>query len=187
MRDWWKQVHNYAILDPELTLMVVTSETSNGAIVAMGRWRYYPELPHQPIAVDGPAANLARSDGDLSAGSWTLLKTCPDTDSELYDPMAVFMAETHTSLMGNRPHYLIELVGTVHEAQGMGAGRLLLQEINRMADQLGVEIFVETNNIVVKFYEKIGYEIQERLMMPGGLGYEEFILTRSPRSKDQKY
>ena len=105
MRDWWKDVHNYAINDPELTLMVVTSKTRNGAIVAMGRWRYYPKLPHQAIAVDGQAADLARSDGDLSAGSWTLLKTCTDTDIELYDAMAVFLAETHTNLMRSRPHY----------------------------------------------------------------------------------
>ena len=181
MRSWWAQLHRYAVLDPEVTLMIVTSKSRNGAIVAMARRRYFPTLPHHPIALEGPDADFARPDGDLSAGTWTLCKMCPDINVEMFEAMMAFMAQAHTQLMTGKRHFLIELVGVAHEAQGQGAGRLLLEDINRRADDLGVEVFVETNNLVVDFYEKMEYKILDRLMMPGGLQYEEFNLLRLPR------
>ena len=180
MRSWWAQLHRYAILDPEVTLMIVTSKSRNGAIVAMARRRYFPTLPHQATALEGPDADFVRPDGDLSAGSWTLCKMCPDIDAEMFEAMMGFMAQAHTRLMTGKRHFLIELVGVVHEAQGQGAGRLLLEEVNQRADDLGLEVFVETNNLVVDFYEKMGYKILDRLMMPGEIEYEEFNLIRLP-------
>ena len=179
MRHWWKQVHKYAILDPEVTLMVVLR---NNAIIAMARWRYYPRLPHEPLAVNAidADADLTNPEGDLSAGTWTLLKSSPDTNTEMYKAMMVFMQEVHIKYMSGKPHYLIELLATAHEAQGTGAGRLLLEELAKRADKQSVETIVETNNLVVEFYEKLGYEIRERKMMPGDLDYEEFALIRAP-------
>lgn len=181
MRSWWKQVFAHAIADPEVTLMVVTSTSREDAIVALGRWRFFPEYPHDPVKVDGPEAEILKPDGDLSAGSWTLLKTCEETDQfiESYDAMISFLALGLQTYMKDRPKgfYHIELVGTVHEAKGLGAGRLIIDEVKKMAKEKGVDVFVETNNIVLKFYEKLGFELEDKLMMPDKFDYEENVLV----------
>lgn len=153
--------------------------------IAMARWRYYPDLPQQAAKVNVPPglAEMVKPDGDLSAGTWTMLNSCADTNTEMYEAMMDYMHEIYYKFMSGKPHYLIELLGTAHEAQGTGAGRLLLETLAREADERGVETFVQTNNIVVKFYEKMGYMIRERKMMPGNLKYEEFALVRTPRGR----
>ena len=123
---------------------------------------------------------LVRNDGDLSAGTWSLLSLTPDHDHELCKSFIDFLAQTRKSYMATRPHILLELVLTVHKRKGSGAGRMLVQTLCEEADREGLEIFVETNGPIVAFYEKFGFAVRDRLMMPGGLGYEEAILIRKP-------
>lgn len=44
------------------------------------------------------------------------------------------------------------------------------------ADEVGQDVFVETNGAVVKFYNASGFKVKARIMMSGGLGYEEYIM-----------
>ena len=85
-----------------------------------------------------------------------------------------------------RMHYLIELVATSHQYKGSGAGRLLLEWVCTEADKEGLPVFVETNQDIVKFYERSGFEVVETLSMPGGFGYEEYIMVRPSKAVTSK-
>jgi ribosomal protein S18 acetylase RimI-like enzyme len=173
MRQWWRAVNEFAILDPDVRLMVVTSARREESIVAYGRWRFYADQRPKPLTSDsGPT---------LSAGTWTLMGPPPEGEMELFHGFADFLGEMHHRYMSGKAHYLLELVGTIQEAQGTGAGRALMDALGIEADAKRVEIFVETNNLVVDFYKKLGWMVQEEKAMPGGLGYTEFILLRYPK------
>ncbi|ETN37123.1 uncharacterized protein HMPREF1541_08113 [Cyphellophora europaea CBS 101466] len=187
MRAWWRSLYTTALADPEATLMVVTTEPSGNddSVIALGQWRFFPDYPHRPPRLELESATSAQLDpnGNLAAGTWSLLRSCEDTDLELYRGMTGFLAEMHGKMMAGTPHYNMELLATVQEAKGKGAGRLLVEELGRVADAKGVVAFVETNNIVVEFYRKMGWVVKEQLAMPGGVGYEEYILVREPKKE----
>jgi predicted N-acetyltransferase YhbS len=46
------------------------------------------------------------------------------------------------------------------------------------ADEAGVEVFVETNQAAVPFYQRFGFELKVEADMPGGFGYTEYVLVR---------
>jgi GNAT superfamily N-acetyltransferase len=172
MRQWWRAANEFAILDPDVRLLVVTSEKRIGGIVAYARCRFYTDQT--------PTAMTSCSGEDLSAGTWTLMGPPPEGELELFQAMADFLGEMHHMHMAGRAHYLLELVGTIQEAQGEGAGRILMDALGAEADERGVEIFVETNNMVVDFYKKLGWMVKDERAMPGDLGYVEFVLVRYP-------
>lgn len=60
---------------------------------------------------------------------------------------------------------------------------MLLQWGCDRADAEGVDIFVQTNMMVLSFYEKFGFEVNDTMEMPGGFGYREYFLVRRPRTK----
>ncbi|KAL0562788.1 hypothetical protein V5O48_019290 [Marasmius crinis-equi] len=173
IESWWESVHNYSITSPDISIHVVTHGEH---IVALARWRFSSstwdtEEPETP--------------GDLTSGTWSLIPLSSGHDEELCKSMIDFMGVTRKSYMSGRPHILLELVLCAHEYKGIGAGRLLVEQCIREADERGLEIFVETNGAIVKFYEKFGFKEKERVVMPGGYGYEEIILLRPTASSTE--
>ncbi|KAJ8073460.1 hypothetical protein PM082_011736 [Marasmius tenuissimus] len=175
---WWEAIHNYSVTSPDISIHVVTCADE---IVALGRWRFSsPTWDTEPIEgsqPDSENSNLAFT-SDTSAGTWSLFGFSPDHDEEMCKSLIDFLGVTRKSYMSGRAHVLLELVLCAHEYKGVGAGRMLVEQCVREADERGLEIFVETNGPIVKFYEKFGFEVKERLVMPGGYGYEEIILVR---------
>ena len=175
-RDYWTRTNTNALVDPDVRLMVVTDTSSTPEhIVALGRFRATPSTPS--IGSEHP----------LDAGTWSRVALTPDHDIGLCTAFIDFLALGRNKTMPDgRLHYLIELVATSHQCKGSGAGKLLLEWVCTEADREGLPAFVETNQDIVKFYERAGFAVVETLSMPGGFGYEEYIMVRGPKAAASK-
>lgn len=167
--DWWSAVHTCAVTDPSIVLLkafLKSPETGAEIIIGLARYRL-PQLQALP-----------------RAGLWDSMPLTEDHDQELCHAFISLLGDCRDRVMNGRPHYFIELLGTVHEEKGKGVGRALLQWGCDRADEESVEVFVETNPDALGFYQKVGFEVREEADMPGGYGYRESILVRQPRSRD---
>lgn len=166
-RAWWDRVNSVALDDPDIRLMKVVDRSRGNQIAAIARYRI---ATRKPIAGKGE-----------DSGTWSKIPLTEDHDRELCTAFIEFMGNARKDHMGDRLHILIELLATVHDFKGRGAGRLLVGRICEDADRETVECFVETNRDIVPFYEKFGFVVKERRDMPGGYGYSEFIMVRQPQ------
>lgn len=160
-----------AIEDPEVRLIKVVSQSAgNEQIAALARYRI--------------AARREVSGEIEDCGTWSKVPFTIDHDRTLCDAFMEFMGRARADYMADKRHLFIELVATAHDFKGQGAGRLLVERICADADEEGLECFVETNRDIVGFYERFGFGLREERDMPGGLGYTEFIMVRSPKKRE---
>ena len=171
-RDYWTRTNTNALLDPDVRLMVVTDTSITPEhIIALGRFRATPSTP------------FIGSEHPLDAGTWSRVALSPDHDIGLCTAFIDFLALGRNKTMPEgQLHYLIELVATSHQYKGSGAGKLLLEWVYAEADKDGLPVFVETNQDIVKFYERSEFGVVETLSMPGGFGYEEYIMLRPSKA-----
>ena len=148
--------------DPSVRLLVVTDASADNTVAAVGRWR------------------IGSADGKTDAGTWSGIPLSSDHDAELCNAFIDFLASRRCAAMNSRPHCFIELLVVDHACKGQGVGQLLLEQCCREADEGAMECFVETNGGAVGFYQKTGFELRERMQMPGGFGYQEYVLVRQP-------
>lgn len=125
------------------THMIVTEDSAEGKekIVAFGRWfrygegefemdwstRWEPELP-EDMKVEIV--------GDV-----------------FFDPMA----RQRSAVMGQRPHYFLEVLATDTEYQKKGLGSRLLAWICEKADSEGLELYLDAGKGAQSLYEKFGF------------------------------
>ena len=164
VRKFWDETNTYSLNDPGVRLMVVVdTAVSPERIIALGRFRF----------------SAAEQKGDLDAGTWSAISLTPDHNAEMCNAFIDFIVLCRRKVMSGRKHYFLELVATSHEYKGSGAGRMLLEWVCGEADTEKTAVFVETNTDIVEFYERFGFEVVERLKMPGEeYGYEEWVLVR---------
>lgn len=122
---------------------------------------------------------------ELGSGSWSLFPRTGDHDAVKFDAMVDAMSRHREAIMrvgdesGARVHYFVELLGVDHSWKGKGVGAALLRRACEVADAEGLEVFVQANGSARAFYEKVGgFGVVAREVMPGGNGYEEFMLVR---------
>jgi predicted N-acetyltransferase YhbS len=89
--------------------------------------------------------------------------------------------EAHGKADGS-PRVVLEVLATIHDYKGRGAGKMLLEWGCDQADKEGVEVFVETNHAALPFYQKFGFELKADAEMPGGFGYTEYVLVRPAKN-----
>ncbi|KAF5027411.1 hypothetical protein F66182_488 [Fusarium sp. NRRL 66182] len=163
--------------DSRCQLLVVTHKTAPDSddeqVVALSRWR----LPGSPID-DPPPAEAWPACGDLAV--------------EFFGAMA----QGHRKIMGDRPHYYLELICTHADWQGRGAAGLLLRWGLERADAEQLPAFLEATRKGLPIYEKFGFQTrgQDVFDWPCGRAVEAYMqrdakthqraVTR-PRSKDQ--
>lgn len=161
VRNYWASTHTHALNSPDVRLMVVLDNTASPSrIIALLR------------------VSISSGKGNLDAGTWSAVPLTSHHDAELCRAFIDFMVLCRRRTMAGRKHYFLELVATVQEYKGSGAGRTLLEWVCGEADREGAAVFVETNTDIVGFYERFGFEVVERMKMPGGFGYEEWIMVR---------
>ncbi|KAF9258272.1 hypothetical protein L218DRAFT_964641 [Marasmius fiardii PR-910] len=189
IQAWWESIHLYSISSPDISVYVVTAPTQDSyrkeEIIALARWRFsrstWNEEAGNEILLDQPSSDPnpfdCKGHGDLPAGTWSLPLT-PDHDKDLCESFIDFITSTRKQYVSNRSHVLIELVLCVHEAKGLGVGRMLMEQCLKEADEGGLPVFVETNGAIVPFYKKFGFQEKARIPMPGGMEYQEIVLLR---------
>lgn len=166
-RAWWDRVNSVALEDPDVRLIKVMESSRGDLIAGIARYR--------------TVTRKLAADKNEESGTWSKVPLTEDHNHELCIAFIEFMGNARKDHMGDRPHLFIELLATIHDFKGRGAGRLLVNRICEDADREGLEIFVETNRDIVPFYEKFGFVVKEQRDMPGYHEYSEFIMIRQPQ------
>jgi len=153
VHKWWDDANSSSILhDPTARYMKVTdlaADDGKGKIIAYAKWNaprrdptkkgYGDRFP--PYPQDGDVEGLSTFFGHLTG--------------------------EREKFMGDRPHYYLDMLGTLPEYQGLGAGTLLVKWGCDAADEEGVEAFVDASEAGKGLYEKYGFVEKDGWTMPG--------------------
>jgi ribosomal protein S18 acetylase RimI-like enzyme len=169
IREYWTKANTYALNDPDIRTMVVANEASKPEqVIAVARF----QAPPADTSVAQP----------LDAGTWSRFPWTIDHDVQTLNTAVAFQSAGREKAMQGKRHYFIELLATKHEFKGKGAGKMLIDWVCEQADKEQVEVFVDTNKDIVRFYERFGFNVQEKMVMPGDIPYEQYLLVRPKRA-----
>lgn len=98
-------------------------------------------------------------------------------------------AEAQGSLWkSEKGYYFCNIVTVLPEAQGKGVGRALIEEVLKMADEEGVECYLESSRKEpnVPIYEKFGFKLVKEMECRDGDGEKDavmlYCMMREPKS-----
>ncbi|KAE8453337.1 hypothetical protein EG329_011405 [Mollisiaceae sp. DMI_Dod_QoI] len=74
-----------------------------------------------------------------------------------FDPMA----RQHRVAMERRPHYFLEVLGTHDKYRGLGLASRLLERGCKMADEDGIETYLDAGKLAQPLYERFGFVEQK--------------------------
>ncbi len=75
--------------------------------------------------------------------------------------------EDRKNHMGDRPYMYLFFIGVAGEHQGKGYGRVLLDEVIRVAEEDRLPVYLETETTKnVQLYEHFGFEVIEKVDLP---------------------
>ena len=160
LREWWSRVFSDESKDPTCHVLVAIDPDTDKDIGVL------------TLRLLGPH--------DKGVGFWTSPSHLwpPDINHEMCKAMIDSMVENRERLMMGKSHYLIELFGAEHGWKGKGVGTKLLRRACEIADGEGVDVFVQANGSAKGFYERLGFECEGSVVMPGDEGYAEFMMVR---------
>ncbi|KAJ5591939.1 uncharacterized protein N7459_002308 [Penicillium hispanicum] len=101
------------------------------------------------------------------------------SDQELCDRFFGTMDAYHRRLMGDRPHYYLEILGVDPSYQGRGLASKLLKWGLARADEEGVEVYLSSSPEGRPVYEKYGFQSLESFSPFSG--YEQVSMIRPAR------
>lgn len=87
------------------------------------------------------------------------------------------MIDYREKYMLGKDHFCVDHFGVDSEVQGKGLGATLLGRACEIADQEGLDVFVEANEFAESFYQRFGFRTEGKLLMTGGLT-ECFLVRR---------
>ena len=75
-------------------------------------------------------------------------------------------------------HWYLQTLGVEPSFQGKGYGSFLMNFMLEKIDKQGIPVYLETlNKINVKFYKKFGFEVMEKVIIPG-TNVKEWLMIR---------
>ncbi|XDG01653.1 hypothetical protein ABKA04_001268 [Annulohypoxylon sp. FPYF3050] len=156
--NWWTQSVSADLKDPNAHFQVVTDPTSANPerIIAFGKWREWltsrtppaPPAPKWPEGADVPLLELFF--GTINA--------------------------KHDEILGERPHWYLDILGVRQEAQGKGVGSALVKWGIGKADEVGQEAFLAASPAGAPMYKKHGFEIHSTVPIGENGRIETFML-----------
>ncbi|KZF19723.1 acyl-CoA N-acyltransferase [Xylona heveae TC161] len=113
---------------------------------------------------------------------WLSFKDFPGFDVPLCDLFFDGMHQNREELMGDRPHWFLELLATAEDYQGKGAGSKLLRYGLDRADEAGVEAYVDASLEGLPIYQRYGWIVRNSLTMPAPHDYTLNFCVRPRRA-----
>lgn len=192
---WWQESHRIALHDP-LTRVVKVTDQGNGEIVGLVRW----VLPREG---EGPQPGSEKGrwpeftddvDKTLSGPMFGFM--AQRREEVMGDKRHYCTSESQIRSFRGRPHSghdhsswrsslmtitVLELIETVGEYKGRGAGSLMMRYGCDMADKDGLEIYVDSSMEGYPMYLKYGFVVKAEEPLPGGFDYIQRHLVRPPR------
>lgn len=165
VREFWKRSYERTIKNPGTPTLVVKHSSEKYKVIGCLRLKMMGAK-------------------ERGCGFWTTDALSADHDMEICLSFIRPMSEYREKFLFERPHILIELFGIDAEYRGTGAGVALLRRCCQIADEKGVEVFVESNAAAEGFYRKYGFEAREVIVLPGGMDYREVMMVRPARESN---
>lgn len=105
-----------------------------------------------------------------------------DGDQAFADKFFGAMSDSHKKIMGDRPHWYLELIVVKKEYQGKGAGGLMIRYGVEKADEAEVEAYLDASPSGRPVYERYGFKVlHTRTFFDGA--YVHCIMHREARKK----
>lgn len=135
----------------------------DGRLVSFTRWR------------------VPQEDGNLDE-EWPEL---PEKGLDM-EIMGVFfggMEHNHTGMMGKRPHWFLQMLGTETEWQKKGLGRTFVEWGCERADEDGLECYVDASDLGAPLYKKNGFGESTVIDIPDKeeYGHVDYVSLRRPK------
>lgn len=162
-RRFWLDSLAEEIHDPNARFVVVEDTVASPPVlVAFAKWNapLAPGTPQPPLPECWPA------DGDPALAGVFFGK----------------LADMHEEIMGDRPHWYLELIVTRGMYQGQGAGRMLVGWGVEKANEEGLECYLDATPEGKQLYERLGFK-GERSLCFFNETYRHFFMIRGAARK----
>jgi GNAT superfamily N-acetyltransferase len=122
------------------------------------------------------AVALRQPPGTRSMGFWNAMRSglafsflrMDVATRRRFGRTAPIVAETHTRIMGDRPHWHCWMMGVLPARQGTGVGRQLMRYTFEQSDRAGMPCYLETfSESSVHVHESQLYSIRKAIQIPG--------------------
>lgn len=123
--------------DPHVRFMKAAD--SSGQIVACAKWLVY-------------------TDGNTEEELDEMFKM-PTTFPKTWDPIFMYMNESRRETMGRRPYYFLSILATHPDHHRKGAGGKLVKWGTDLADEQGIECYLEASIEGRPLYERLGFRV----------------------------
>lgn len=124
--------------------------TSDGTIIAWAGWHILPAQHTSPNPSDPPPPQQTNFPPDARA----------DLGARFF---GAGLAKRHSIMGTDRPYVFLAVLASHPDHQGRGAGGLCMKWGVKVADQLGVDCYVESTAAGAGLYRKWGFEERGRL------------------------
>lgn len=159
LAPWWEEKYAMDIEDPKCYVLKISS-------------------PDSPTSVLGLLSLRKYEANERGAGRWTSFAPPSQVDRVAYDAMIKSMVDYRERFMFGQVHLCIDHFGVDATYQRRGLGKMLIVKTCKIADQEGLDIFVQANEFAETFYQNFGFTTEERLEIPPDGVTQCFLIRR---------
>jgi GNAT superfamily N-acetyltransferase len=183
LAPWWEERYALHIADPACHVLVIRESKPDSKVeselVAESK-EAHPSAQPQVLGLVFVRKYTSSERGDPS---WNARAPPADlVDPATFSAMVSAMIEYRERFMLGRPHMCVEHFGVDGACQGEGLGSRLMGRVCEMADEEGLDVFVQANEFAESFYHRFGFGTEGSEVMPGGLT-ECFLVRRARKGK----
>jgi GNAT superfamily N-acetyltransferase len=143
-------------------LLIMDTSTSPETMVAFAKWNTPLEIDEEHLPM--PPPEVWPQDGD------------PDNAIKFF----TVLFDKHETIMGNRPHWYLEMISTRKIYQGKGAASMLIRWGVEKADLDGVECYLDSTPDGKSTYQRYGFkEVESERFFDGK--YEQCFMVRDAK------
>ena len=172
LRQWWANLIRDAIQDPIIHVLTIIDTNDDGG--GSGNRHAVGILLLRHVGADGNGENV-----------FLRHPATVDHDQARYAALLDSIGQgPQERLRAGRSYFSLDLFGVDDRYQGYGLGKKLLQKACDLAEDEGIDVFVQANTNASPFYEKRGFECVKTVILPGPEKYgEAFLLYKARRNR----
>ncbi|KAI6081815.1 acyl-CoA N-acyltransferase [Hypoxylon rubiginosum] len=180
VQRFWTESLTRDLQNPNVQFYVITSPEEE-RVLAFAKWWQPPTT-----STITSTATDTDTDTDTSTSLAPALPSWPDgADVSFAEEVFGLMDRKRKEVMGDRPHWYLEMLGVRKEFQRRGAGKALLRWGLKQADEAGIEAYLTASPAGTPLYQMHGFDIVETVLIDDGKRVENFML-RPPQGVESR-